>query len=336
MTTYPFAEFRIEPGALYQTPMIERFIPANKSLDMVVSRIERYIHTMITGAWLKAKSEGNLNIQNTAGGQIIEYIAIPPTQAQLAPIPSFVGSFIQMMTNFIEEQGVTTSALGKIPAGVRANAAIESLKESEYANLIISQERLKKTLIRIVEKMLDVADIYFVSPQSVYRMEKGKPDYFDVIGSSNLKKREELKIENEEGVIPLSKDYKVDFEIQSGIAYTKEGKKSAMQQLITEIRNYAVEGYIPPQALKIIIEKYLEYYQFGATGEFMEAMDQYQSQGNLSDQQKENIKEALAQVFVDLQKSGVIPTSEQRIKETKVGVVEAAKDLSPSTQEGET
>ena len=329
MNTYPFAEFRMEPGALYQTPMIERFIPSNKSLDMVVSRIERYIHTMVTGAWMKAKSEGNLNIQNTAGGQIIEYTAIPPIQANLAPIPAFVPQFIQMMTSFIEEQGVTTSTLGKLPSGVKANAAIESLKESEYANLVVAQSRLQKTLVRIGEKMIDVADTYFVSPQSVYRMERGNPDYFQVIGESNLKAREKLKIGIDEGVIPISKHYKVNFEIQAGVAYTREGKKAAMQQLIGELRNFAVEGYIPPQAIKIIIEKYLEYYQFGATAEFMEAMDNYQSEGNLTQQQMESIKTALAEVFKDLQSAGIFPTSDQRIKETQVGVVQAVKDLQP-------
>ena len=50
---YPFVDFRFEPGPIYQVPLIERFIPQNKSLDTVVSRLERYTHTMVTGTWLK-------------------------------------------------------------------------------------------------------------------------------------------------------------------------------------------------------------------------------------------------------------------------------------------
>ena len=57
LLTYPFVEFRYEPGSLYQTPLIERFIPSNKSMDMIVSRIEGWAHTMGVGIWLKRSNE---------------------------------------------------------------------------------------------------------------------------------------------------------------------------------------------------------------------------------------------------------------------------------------
>ena len=37
---YPYAELRMESGMLYQIPVMERFIPLNKSQDVVVTRIE--------------------------------------------------------------------------------------------------------------------------------------------------------------------------------------------------------------------------------------------------------------------------------------------------------
>ena len=126
---YPFVDFRYEPGPIYQVPPIERFIPANKSLDLVVSRLERYTNTMATGAWLKRQGE-QFEISNQAGGQVIEYQGTPPVQAQIAPLPSFIFNFISLLQSFIEEQGVTTSSLGKLPEGIKAHAAIESLKES--------------------------------------------------------------------------------------------------------------------------------------------------------------------------------------------------------------
>src|SRR5258708_7434432 len=33
---YPFVEYRLEPGNIYQVPLIERFIPQNKTLDTLV------------------------------------------------------------------------------------------------------------------------------------------------------------------------------------------------------------------------------------------------------------------------------------------------------------
>ena len=92
---YPFVDFRYEAGSIYQVPLIERFKPANKSLDMIVSRLERILHTMTVGAWIQNESEGNLNISNQAGGQVIKYKAIPPVQATLAGVPSYVFNMMQ-------------------------------------------------------------------------------------------------------------------------------------------------------------------------------------------------------------------------------------------------
>ena len=70
---YPFAEFRYEPGLLYQTPFIERFIPQNKSIDVVVTRLEKFINAMVVGVYQKRKGE-NFQISNFPGGQVMEYI----------------------------------------------------------------------------------------------------------------------------------------------------------------------------------------------------------------------------------------------------------------------
>src|SRR3990167_1065992 len=134
---YPFVEYRFEPGSIYQVPLIERFIPANKSLDVISSRVERYVNTMVTGFWLKKQGE-QWKPTNVPGGQVIEYMTTPPTQGNIAPIPGFVFNFMELLNQFIEEQGVTVSTLSKIPKGVRANSAIESLKESEFASLAIA------------------------------------------------------------------------------------------------------------------------------------------------------------------------------------------------------
>lgn len=322
---YPFVDFRMEPGPIYQVPQIERFIPTNKSLDVVVSRIERYINTMVAGTWLKRQGE-QVNISNRAGGQIVEYAQTPPVQGQIAPVPNFVFNYIGLLQQFLEEQGVTTSTLGKIPKGVKANAAIESLKESEFASLVISRKRLNNTIRRIAERFLDYADDHFITPQTVMFMEKGEPQYFDIIGKGAIEKREDLGIETAERTVPISKEYRVDIEVQSGVAFTKEGQKAAMQQMIQELRAYAAEGHIPPQAIKVAIEKYLESFEFGATAEFMQNMEDFQEEGQMTDQQIKAMKIAVLEVMKDLQGAGILPTSDQRIKEAKVATAEVVRD----------
>ena len=322
---YPYADFRFEPGPIYQVPLIERFIPANKSLDMLVSRGERIAHTMVVGTWLKAKGQ-TFNITNQAGGQVIEYEGIPPTQGQMANIPSFFFDLIGFMQSLIEEQGVTTSTLGKLPQGVKANAAIESLKESEYANLVIADRRLKQTVRRIAEKFLDLADDYFVQPKTVYYMEKGEPQYFDIIGSNAAKKREEAGVETPEDVIQIKKDYKVEIEISSAPAYTRQGQREVLNGLIDKMTILAQQGLIPPEAMKAIVQQFLETYQFGATNEIMDAIDTYGAEGNMTDQQIHAIKVAVLEVMKDLQGSDMFPDQKTRIQEAKVAALEVYKD----------
>ena len=321
---YPFVEFRFEPGPIYQVPLIERFIPQNKSLDVVVSRVERFINTMVTGFWMKRQGE-QFKPTNIAGGIVYEYLTTPPVQGNITPIPNFVFAFMNLLTNFIEEQGVTTSTLAKIPAGVRANAAIESLKESEYASLAIPQRRYKQTVKKIAEKFLMIADDYFVKPQETRFLEKGEPQYFDVIGKKAMKDREILEVPVEGNVVPLSSEYFVDIEIESGLGFTKQGKRNAILDLIAKIfLPLAEKGLIPQDALKVALERVLETYQFGATAEFMESFDKEGT--SVTDQDIQKVKIAFMEVLKDLKGSEILPDQKTRIDEGKMATAEALRD----------
>lgn len=323
---YPYVDLRLEPGPLYQVPLIERFIPSNKSLDMVVSRVERYTHTMVTGSWSQKVGEPQ-EPNNSAGGQVFKYRTTPPVQNQIAPIPPFVFNFLSLLGSFMEEQGVTTSTLGKLPAGVKANAAIESLKESEYASLIMSTKQLKKTMKRIAEKFFDAADDNFVSPHTVYRLEKGEPKYFDVIGSTGLEKRKQVglteDLTGEE--VPLKRDFRVDIEVQSGLGYTKEGKKAAAKELGDYLVQLAGVNMVSPEVVKVFFETLLKEYQFGPTQEIMEAMEEAIKTGGMTEDELMKIKIAVIEV---LKEAGVVgPEAEAKLVEsTKVGMMEVLSD----------
>jgi hypothetical protein len=324
LPAYPLVDFRMESGPMYGVSMIERFIPANKSLDMLVSRAERYSHTMVTGSWSQ-KSGEQYKIDNTAGGQVYQYMTTPPIQNQIAPIPGFFFELMGLMGQLIEEQGVTTSTLGKLPNGVKANAAIESLKESEYANLVIPSRRLSQTIQRVAERCFDLADTHFVEPQMVYRLDKGKPSYFSVMGQSAIEGRRGLKIETPEDVVPLKRDYHVDIEIENGMAYTKEGQKAAMDQVIERLITFMQVGVIPQDAVKVVIEQYLKTYQFGATAEFMESLENPEIANQLTEQQVMMLKTAVLEALSDAGEVGK-EASDRRITENKIGALEALQD----------
>ena len=323
---YPFVDYRMEPGPLYQVPQMERFIPVNKSLDMVVSRLERFFHTVNVGAWLKRQGE-QVNFNNQAGGQVIEYAQTKPEQVAITSPSAMAFPFLSYLGSLIEEQGVSTSTLGKIPAGVKANAAIESLKESEYATLIIAQDRLRGTVQKIAEKFLDIADGYFVNPKTVYYMEKNEPQYFDVIGKTALQKRKELNLTEDlpQDMVALDKEYVVDIQIENGLGFTREGQKDRMKELIDTMVLYAREGLIGPESIKVLLQRWLEIWGFGSTEEFMTAIDTDKSAANMNEQQITQMKTALLEALKDAGEIGEEGES-KRIMENKIGMVEAMKD----------
>lgn len=323
---YPFVDFRFEPGPIYQKALIENFIPANKSLDIAVSRVERWLNTMVTGTWMKRKGE-NFEINNIPGGQVLEYDATPPTQGDIKPLPNTVFNYIELLNGLIEEQGAATSALGALPAGVKSGIAIESVKQTEYANLKIPSDQLKDTVRRITEKMIDIA-ADFVDPQTVHLLEKGEPEYFEVMGQRGIDVREEVGEDTSE-YIPIKKGYRVNIEVESGLGFTMEGKKQTIQQIIGFIVPLAQMGVLNPESLKVLVQKALETYQFGSTQEFMEALDNGASEQLMNEDQIDQMKIAVLEV---LNEAGVVgpQKDEQLVDSTKVGVLEAAQDMASS------
>ena len=320
---YPFVDFRFEPGKIYQVPLIERFIPANKSLDIAVSRIEGYANTMVTGIYQKRKGE-NYEISNIPGGQVIEYEATPLTQMNLSNIPSFMFDFVNLLTSFIDEQGATTSTLGKLPSGVKSGVAIESIKATEYANLKIPTDQFKATVKSIAERFLELGADYFYKPVEVMRLDANEPDYFSVIGEAGIEKRQEAGLPTDNLTV-LKKDYKVRVEIESGLGYTVEGKKNSMQQISDYMVQLAETGYVNKEQVQIMVSKFLEIFQFGSIQEFTDAFENGET-SPMDDNQLQQMKIAMLEVLKDTNAVGD-EADQKSIDTTKVGVVEAIKDL---------
>lgn len=337
LTSYPLVDYRMEPGPLYSVPQIERFIPQNKSYDMLVSRGERITHASTTGILLRQQGQ-QFNISNEAGAQVVDYNGVPPQWLGMPNLPNSFFNMLGIIKQNIDEQGVTLSTTGKLPSGVKGYQAIESLKESEYSNLVISNRRFRQTVKRIAEKFLDIADDYFVSPQTVYLLEKGEPQYFDVVGNAAFEQGKKLKEENpyaDRDIIPLKKECYVDIEVESQLGYTQEGRKAAAKELadlMIQMLQLPVPA-LPPEAVAIFFQQLLKAYQFGPTEEMMEAIENYIQDGGaagVGQDTLDTMKLGMLEVIKDLQGSPTMPTPEQRIDEGKVAVAEVAKDLQGS------
>ena len=156
-------------------------------------------------------------------------------------------------------------------------------------------------------------------------MEKGEPTYFDIVGKSAMDRREDLKVPVEGEVIPISSENRVDIEVQSGMAYTHEGKKAAAKELGDYMIQLAQLGMIPPTVMSKFLQVLLETYQFGPTNGVVQDMEDFEKEGQMTDAQMDKIKVAVAEVLKDAEIVG--PGAEEKlIQTTKIGAVEALKD----------
>lgn len=323
--TYPYAELRFEPGALYQKPFIENFIPQNKSLDIIMTRLEKWVNAMVIGVIAKRKGE-NYQISNAMGAQIVEYEVTAPIFNTPPSAGATPFNIVALLDKYIEEQGASTSALNSLPQGVKSGIAIESVKATEYANLKIPTLMLKKCIKKTAELMLERADKDYLKPQEVSYVEDGEPNYFDVIGNRGYEMSQKLGVQLPEDVIVLSKKTRVRIEIEPGMGLTMQGKRDAMQQIITFMIQLSETGAIPKSALNMVIKKFLETFGYGNTQEFMEELTENLDQAEIDDAQVEKIKLAVAETMKDL--GAVGPEADQKLVDsTKLGTVEAMKDL---------
>ena len=319
---YPFIDYRFEPGLIYQVPLIERFIPANKSLDIAVSRVEGYANTMVTGIYQKRKGE-NFKIANIPGGQVIEYEGTPLTQMQPTSVPGFMFNFINLLESFVEEQGASTSTLNQLPAGVKSGKAIESVKATEYANLKIPSMMFKKTVKRIAQRLIEQSADLLVNPKEVSVEEQGEASYFDVIGEKGVQARKEAGMEVDPEWIVLKKDAKVRVEIENGLGYTIEGKKQSMQDIANYMLQLAEAGMVSKEQIQVMLKRFLEIFQFGSTAEFMDALD-----GQQVDMTEQTIQQVKIAVLETLKDAGVVgPEADTKLVEsTKLGTLEVLKE----------
>lgn len=325
MRKYNIVPFTMEPGPLYQVPLIERFIPSNKSLDTVMSRVERYLNTMVAGAWLQRKGE-NFQITNKAGGNIYEWETAKPEQVPIAPLPQAVWNYIKELNSNIEEQGASVSALNQIPEGIRSGVAIETLKSTEYANLKIPSKQLKKFVKQVTERMIDIAGRHFILPQTVELLDKNNdPKYFDVIGQEGVDARKKAKIDVDPGLTIIKPDTTVDIEIESGLGFTEQGRRDTMMQIANYMIQLVQQQLLPIEAVQVAIQELLETFNFGSTQEFMQAIETGTMPQDFTPDQINKLKIAVLETLKDTGIAGD-KNDQKMVDSTKVGVLEVLKE----------
>lgn len=320
---YPYAELRMESGLLYQIPVMERFIPLNKSQDVVVTRIEKWINTMVAGIWAKRKGE-NFKLSNIAGGMLAEFEGTPPEQVQIGNVGTTPFQFMEMLDKFIEEQGISSTNISQLPNNI-ANNTIENIQQQEYTNLRFATARLKKCVTRIGELIIERADKDYIKPVDVAYKEGKEAKYFSVIGSRGKSKHKEIGKSLPNDIITLNRKLKIRIEADAGFGLTQDGRRQALDVLMKNMIELYKEGFVGASAMSMLVKRFIEEYGYGSTEEFMEALEAGVTQGQMSDNQIKQMQIALLSVLKDTQMVGSAG-DKRLVDSTKLGVLQTLKD----------
>lgn len=338
---YPCAELRFESGYLYQVPLMERFIPLNKSQDIVVTRIEKWINTMVAGIYRVRKGE-NMIISNIPGGQKVEFEGTPPDQMPISNVGATPFQFMELTDKYIEEQGISSNNVSQLPNNI-ANNTIENIQQQEYTNMKFATARLKKCVTRIGELIMERGDKDYVKPVEISYKEDNDTHYFNVIGSRGKKIHDQVDKKLPNDLVVLNRKAKIRIEADKGFGLTQDGRRQALEVLMKEMTNLYQLGFLGSEAMALLVKRFVEEYGYGSTEEFMEAIENGITQGQMSQTQINQMKMAVIQVLKDVKMTG--PDLEKKLMEhndanlhaTKVGVLQTLKDtglLDQLNQEG--
>lgn len=218
----PFVSWSFLPEPLLQTSFIERMVPLNRALDIVLAQIEAWARTVAIGRMLKMK---DVNIERILGeqGEIIN-VAGPLNSIQWLPHPEIgatVFNFLVELKSLMGETAAATAAMGRVPKGAKVGyKLVESLKAAEVSSIQHGVRHLEGVLERLAETILMMIYYFSETPLQV----NYKDEIYEIISAE--KKNLFSK------AIPISDaDFGIDVSIESGLAYTTEAKRALAIEL---------------------------------------------------------------------------------------------------------
>lgn len=222
LTRPPFVSWSFLPEPLLQTSFVERMIPLNRALDIVLAQIEAWARTVAVGRMLKVK---DVNIERVLGehGEIIN-VSGPLNSIQWLPYPEIgatIFNFLSELKSLMGETAAATAAMGRVPRGARVGyKLVESLKAAEVSSIQHGVRKLESALEDLAETVLMMIYYFSQVPLEV----NYKNEAYEIISAE--------RASSYQNAIPVSDtDFGIDVSIESGLAYTTEAKRALAIEL---------------------------------------------------------------------------------------------------------
>lgn len=222
LKSHPFSMF-LSGEEPYEMAPIEKFIPLNKTLDVLITKLERRVKRL-DGGRLAIQSSEPIKIMKTNDGEFVRYKRNAPTPLPEENYPSTLINLIGVLRDLFNSLGVTAavSASG-IPNGVEAWRAIESLKQSDYGKMENMTQNLSECLTEITEKLIELISVTEVTPRNIVIPKTN--ERIKIVGSAG-------KDLAPDGTLVFSPNKRLKVVIESGLTHTPEAKRELVIQMV--------------------------------------------------------------------------------------------------------
>lgn len=218
----PFSMF-LSGEEPYEMAMIEKFIPLNKTLDVLITKLERRVKRL-DGGRLAIQSSEPIKIVKTSDGEFIRYKRTAPTQLPEENYPSTLINLIGIIQQLFSSLGVNAAVSSAgIPKGVEAWRAIESLKQSDYGKMENITQNLGECLTDATEKLVELVSVTEVTPRNIVIPKTNQR--ISIVGSAG-------KNLAGEGTLVFNANKRLKVSIESGLTHTPEAKRELVIQLV--------------------------------------------------------------------------------------------------------
>ncbi len=207
----------------YETAEIEKFIPLNKTLDVLITKLERRVHRL-DGGRMAIQANEPIKIIKTDDGEFVRYNRKAPTIMPEENYPSTLINLIGILRDLFSSLGVNAAVSSAgIPNGVEAWRAIESLKQSDYGKMENMTQNLSECLTAITEKLVELVSVTEITPRNITI--PSTKERISIVGSAGE------ATANEKSLI-FSPNKRLKIVIESGITHTPEAKRELVLKLV--------------------------------------------------------------------------------------------------------
>lgn len=274
----------IEPLSMYGQGWCKNLVPLNKMLEMNESSVMEYNVIVNKGRYAAPKNAGIRTVTNQHGTFVEHKVGLPPVPLQVPALSPVIDTQTARINQYMEDIGCQHDASkGMQTPDATSGVAIEALQEGDSNNLSELTENTEEFLEDCYEYMLFLMSQKVVTTRNVITSTtNGEKLFFSVIGEDA---DDQFKGQTGNGAnqVIIPKKCAVDVQITSYLAYTSDGRRSAMKDLAS----FPQMQSLPPDVI-------LKAYNVGPIADIVKDMEQ-QQQKQQDQQQQMQMQQAQIQ-----------------------------------------